>query len=300
MKDFVTDKINLIAFLSLLLATTIWGSSFIALKLAINDLGPFSVIFFRMFIASLCFIYFVPKFFKYSFTKKDIKLIILLATCEPFLYFIFEAKALQHTSAAQAGMIIALMPIITTIGATYFLKEKISKQFIIGAIIALIGAVLLSVIASESLSAPNPIRGNFYEFLAVVCSVGYTLCAKYLIKKFDALFITSIQAFIGTVLFLPLFIYEYNSVELNFSSEAIYSLLYLGVIVTLGGYGLYNFALSKIDASKASVFMYLSPISTLILANVILNEEITFMQVILSFVILFGVVVSEIKLKSKN
>ena len=46
---------------------------------------------------------------------------------------------------------------------------------------------------------------------------------------------------------------------------------YLGVVVTLGGYGLYNYALTKIEASKASIFIYLIPVFTLFLAYFILN-----------------------------
>ena len=272
----------------------IWASSFIALKAAMEDLGPFTVIFLRMIIASLCFVYFIKSFLKYDFSKKDVKFILLLALFEPCLYFIFESKALQLTSASQAGMITSLMPIITAMAAGYFLKEIITKQLIFGSLIAMCGAIWLSLQGTTSISSPNPLLGNFLELLAMVCGAGYTITARYLSDKYSALFITAIQAFIGAIFFTPLFIYEYFTIPLNITMYSFLWVLYLGVVVTLAGYGLYNYALTKITASKAAVFVYLIPVFTLILAYFVLNEKLSVLEFIACFVILFGVFLSEV------
>jgi drug/metabolite transporter (DMT)-like permease len=272
----------------------IWASSFIALKAAMEDLGPFTVIFFRMVFASLCFVYFIKDFIKYDFSKKDIKFILLLALFEPCLYFVFESKALQLTSASQAGMITSLMPIITAMAAGYFLKEIISKQLIIGSLIAMSAAIWLSLQGSTSISSPNPLLGNFFELLAMACGAGYTITARYLSSKYSALFITAIQVFIGAIFFTPLFIYEYNTIPMNFTLNSFLWTIYLGVVVTLAGYGLYNYALTKIQASKAAVFIYLIPVFTLILAYFVLNEKLSFFEFVACFVIMFGVFVSEV------
>lgn len=294
---FMSKNFSIIGVFALIFAMFIWASSFIALKTAINDLEAYTVIFLRMLTASFCFIYFIKGFLKYTFSKSDIKYIILLAFFEPCLYFIFEAKAIELTTASQVGMITSLMPIITAMAAGYFLKEIISKQLIIGSLIALVGAVWLSLQAVSSISAPNPLLGNFFELLAMVCGAGYTIVARYLSDKYSALFITAIQVFIGTIFFFPLFLYEYSTVDLNFTTNALLCVLYLGVVVTLGGYGLYNYALTKIEASKAAVFIYLIPVFTLILAYFILNEELSRVELIACFTILFGVFISETPLK---
>lgn len=152
------------------------------------------------------FLYFIKSFLKYEFTKSDIKYILLLALFEPCLYFIFEAKALLYTSASQAGMITSLMPLLTAMAAGYFLKEIISRKLIFGSLIAMIGAVWLSVQATTTVSAPNPMLGNFLEFCAMVCAAGYTIVTRYLVEKYSALFITAIQAFIGAIFFFPFFL----------------------------------------------------------------------------------------------
>lgn len=290
----MTKNFSLIGILSLIFAMFIWASSFIALKAAMHDMGPFTVIFFRMIIASLCFVYFIKDFIKYDFSKKDIKYILLLALLEPCLYFVFESKALQLTSASQAGMITSLMPIITAMAAGYFLKEIITKQILFGSFVAMSGAIWLSLQATTSFDAPNPLLGNFLEFLAMVCAAGYTITARYLSDKYSALFITAIQVFIGAVFFTPLFIYEVTTTTMIFSIQSFLWIAYLGVVVTLAGYGLYNYALTKIEASKAAIFVYLIPVFTLLLAYFVLNEKLSISEFIACFVILFGVFISEV------
>ncbi len=293
----MAKNFNILGLFTIIFAMFIWGSSFIALKSAINDLGEYTVIFIRLLVASLCFLYFIKRFLKYDFTKDDIKYILLLAIFEPCLYFIFEAKALFYTSASQAGMITSLMPLITAMSAGYFLKEIISKQLIFGSLIAMIGAVWLSVQATTTTNAPNPMLGNFLEFCAMICAAGYTIVARYLVEKYSALFITAIQAFIGAIFFFPFFVYELVFVDMNFTFEALAWTVYLGVVVTLCGYGLYNFALTKIEASKAAMFVNLIPVFTLILAFLILEEKLSIEELIASATILSGVIISQISVK---
>ena len=70
-------------------------------------------------------------------------------------------------------------------------------------------------------------------------------------------------------------------------------ILYLGVVVTIGGYGMFNLALSRIEASKASVFVNLIPVFTVFLAYLFLGETLNPTEMMASGVILFGVVVSQ-------
>ncbi len=67
----------------------------------------------------------------------------VMVLCEPCLYFAFEAKALVYTSAAQAGMITTIMPLLVAIAAWFFLKESITPRIIIGLLIAIFGAIWL-------------------------------------------------------------------------------------------------------------------------------------------------------------
>jgi len=278
---------------ALVLAMMVWASSFVALKSAIGPLGPMSVIFLRMFFASLCFIYFIKQFTKLNFTKADLKYIAIMTLFEPCMYFIFEAKALQNTSAAQAGIITSMMPLITAVAAGVILKEVITRRVIFGAVLAVAGAIWLSLTASSSESAINPLLGNTLEFLAMVCGAGYAISARHLSAKFSPLFLTAIQAFVGALFFLPFAIYEYNTVEMHITQSAFLWTLYLGVVVTLGGYGMFNFALGRIEAGKASIYINLIPVFAVIMAYLFLGERLKFVQFLASGLILIGLAISQ-------
>lgn len=222
-----------------------------------------------------------------------------MGICEPGLYFVFEVKALELTSASQAGVITATMPLVTAIGAWIFLKEGVSKQVLVGLVIAILGAVWLSLGASVKEYASNPLLGNTYEMLAMICGGGYAISLKYLSQKFTAVFLTFFQAFVGMIFFLPLSIYEYVNVGFYMDMEGFLSVLYLGVVVTIGGYGLFNYALSLAPASKVSSFINLIPVFTVILAYIFLGEKLTFVEILASLVVFLGVFISQ-KIKIKK
>ncbi len=294
------QKIDLLGVILLLIAMLTWASSFIALKSAIGPIGPMSVVFGRMVVSSLCFVFFIKGFLKLEFTKKDIKYILLMTAFEPCLYFIFEAKALQLTTASQAGMITSMMPLMTAIGAGIVLKEVITKKLLIGSFIAVMGAVWLSRSAQSRETASNPLLGNTLEFFAMVCGTGYAIAIRHLTKRFSALFLTAVQGFVGTLFFFPLALWEYNTLSMNITTGALLWVVYLGVVVTIGGYGMFNFALSRIEASRASVFINLIPVFTVILAYFFLGEVLKFNEIIASLVILTGVAISQIPARKQE
>ncbi len=276
-------------------AAVIWSSSFIALKIALFSMPPMSIIFFRMLLASGIFIFFYKKIASEKLNNKDIFYIILMIVLEPGLYFVFEIKALEFTSASQAGAIASIMPLLTAIGASLVLKESISKYLIFGSFLAMAGAVWLSLFAVAETNAPNPLLGNSLEFLAMTCAAGYTLTLKYLSKRFSALFLTAIQSFGGVLFFLPLFIFEWQSSGLSVSLDALLALFYLGFVVTLGGYGLFNYALTIAPASKIANTINLMPAFTILLAFIILGESLSYAQLLCVGVIFLGVIISQKK-----
>lgn len=282
------------------MATFMWASSFVALKIALETMGPMSIVFGRMLVASLIFIMFLSCFKKLTFNRLDIIYIVAMVLLQPCLYFLFEIKALQFTSASQAGVITATLPLLTAIGAGLFLGEIITKRLVFGSILALLGAAWLSLEASVEAYAPSPLFGNFLEFMAMVCAAGYAIVVKHLTKRFSALFLTAIQAFTGTLFFLPLVVWESWGVFPNFTLEGVVAILYLGAVVTLGGYGLFNFALTKLPASKASAFTNLIPAFVVVLAFILLDERLNKEQLLATSLIFLGVVLTQIKIKKRT
>lgn len=278
-------------FIALIIATFLWGSSFIALKIAFVEFHPSQVIFFRMFVATFCFMLVFRRLGKIDYRKGDWKYLFGMCLFEPCLYFIFESIALKNTSASQAGVITSLLPLMVAVGAYFFLKEQLSKKTILGFIIAVSGAIALSLLGNETELAPNPVLGNFFEFLAMACACGYTLVLKHLTLRYSALFLTALQAASGTLFFLPPALWVPFPDE--YSNSGIFAMIYLGIAVSIGAYGLYNYAVSKIPASQATAYINFIPVFTIIIAFFILDERLTIWQIAACGVIVTGILLSK-------
>ena len=190
--------------LGLVIAMVLWASSFIALKIAFRAYDPMVVIFGRMMVASICFLIVGFRLSRnVVYQKGDYKLILFMAFCEPCLYFIFEAKAILYTTASQAGMITAILPVMVMVAASLLLKETISRWSWAGGLVAVGGVCWLTLESSPAENAPNPMLGNFYEFVAMVCATGYMIALRHLPLRYSPFFLTAVQAFVGCLFYFP-------------------------------------------------------------------------------------------------
>ena len=279
--------------LSLILAMFLWGSSFIAMKLAFQDYHPMVVVFGRMVVASLAFLFFLPRFQTIRIRRQDRYLFAIMAVSEPCLYFFFEALALQNTSATQAALITTMLPLMITIASVFFLGERSSRQTVIGLFLAMGGAIILSLGGETNNQAPAPLLGNFYEFMSMICATVYTITIKRLTAHYPALFLTAIQAWAGSLFFAPFLLLPQVPLPQSFLLVPMAAILYLGLAVTLVAYSLYNFALTHMEVSKSSIFITLIPLFTLLLSRILFQESFTLLQYIGGFTLFSGVIVSQ-------
>ncbi len=278
----------------------LWASTFIFMKFAFETHDPMVVLFGRNLVASLCAFFFPFAFKNIQLRTKDLKYIVAMVIFEPCLYFIFEAQALSYTSASQAAMISTIMPMSIAIGAWIFLKESLTLRTLLGFFVAVAGGIVLTLVSVPDTHAPNPALGNFLEFMAMVFGAGYSLCLKKLTNNYSPLFLTFLQAFTGTIFFFfGLFLPGVHLPETIFTLS-VWPIVYLGVFATLGAYGLYNFGVSKIPTSQASVFLNLIPVFALIMSAVILGERFTWVQYVASLMVLTGVLLTQLKTTSKS
>lgn len=286
---------RLTATLALMGAVILWGSSFVFMKIAVTALHPFVVVWGRMTIAACALLLFSRRFRNVSYRRGDWKWFLIMTLFEPCLYFICEAYALQNTSASQAGMITALLPLMVTFGAWMFLKERVGLRTLAGFVLCIIGVIWLSLAAGVTEHAPNPLLGNTLEFLAMVCASGYMVIMKYLSSRYNALFITTAQAVAGALFFLPLLLFPQVHFPQTLEWEPIAAVLFLGSVVTIGGYGLYNYGTSCIAASQASIFINLIPVIAVVCGWALLGEHLNTSQYAASFLVLAGVFLSQQK-----
>lgn len=283
----------LLPMLALTAASILWASAFIAFKLAFQAYDTMFVVFARMLVACICFLPLYPRFRSQPYRAGDWKPIALMGLCEPGLYFLFETAAIKNTEAAQAGMIVAMLPLLVAVGAHFILKETVTLRTWAGFIVAVIGAAMLSLMSTATESAPNPTLGNFLEFLAMICAMGYTILLKQLSARYSPMFLTFTQAVFGCLFFLPLMFLPGQSLPTHFALIPALSIIYLGAASTLGAYGLYSYGVSKIPASQASAFVNLIPVATVLMARLVLDEVFSLGQYLASALVLGGVLLSQ-------
>jgi len=284
---------RLLPALSLTGGVFIWASSFPAAKVILTAFDPMVMVFARMAIACCCIAPFWHRLRGQPFRRSDWKYLLFMALCEPCLYFLFEAHALVHTSASQAGMIAALLPLMVTAGAFMFLGERVTARTMAGFAMAISGAAWLSLAGEATDQAPNPLLGNILEFLAMAMASGYMVTLRHLTRSYSPHFLTCFQAVMGFVFFLPMLALPSTQLPTQFPLLPTLGLVYMGTFVTLGAYGMYNYGASKLPASQASVFINLIPVFAVALGWTLLGERLNAQQIAASVLVLAGVFMSQ-------
>lgn len=289
---------EIFAYTSLILAMLLYGSTFLAMKVVLNNYSPIEMIAIRMVMATLLFLPFLFTTYKnIRVEKSDFGILFLMILAEPCLYFIFEGYALKNTTSSQAGIVNALEPVFITIGAAFILKEKMPKVAYLGFIIAIIGSVFLSISAQATESAPNPILGNFLECVAIILAALSIIATKYLMDKYPPFYLAGCQIIGGAIFFVLLSFLLYGNLSFHFGLSFLI-LIYLALL-TVVTYALYNYSMCSLSASKASPFLYLMPVFAMLFGWFFLDELLTKGQIIACFVIFFGIYLTQTNYKRK-
>ncbi|MBN2628082.1 MAG: DMT family transporter [Spirochaetales bacterium] len=280
------------AYAALVLAMILWGSSFVALKIAYRGFHPMFIMTLRLFLSSLFFLPFIKGLGR-SYRKEDLKWLILMALYEPCLYFSFEAEALRYTTASQAGMICSLLPILVAVPSVLFLREKVSLPMIGGFALAVGGSVWLSLVSEGSENGPNPLLGNTLEFAAMIFATFYTVSVRKLSARYSAVSLTAVQAFVGTPFFFVRMMLAKDAIPASFSLGPFMAILFLALFVSTLAYLCYAYGIQKTSASTAVIFINLIPVITLTASIAVLGERITPVQISASALILGGVILGQ-------
>jgi drug/metabolite transporter (DMT)-like permease len=286
---------NILPTLSIIVAVFLWGSSFVAMRIVLKDLHPFAVMFCRLFSALIFIIPISIKLFPKSYQKNDWKILLSMVLFQPCLYFLFESNALTFTTSSQAGVISACLPLMVAVAAWFFLSESINSKTITGLILSISGVILLTIFQSRQVDAPHPVLGNILEVGAMLSACANLILIKKLSSNYGAWSLTGMQIIAGTIFFLPGIKYIINADPSIWTMQLIFLLLYLGICVSFLAFGLYNWGISKIEVSRASIFINLIPVTAVMLGWLILGETLNSKQMIAAIIVISGVFLSNQK-----
>ncbi len=287
------DSVGIGPYAAVLAAVLLWGSSFAAVKLVLVQFSAAAYMFFRFAAASVIFGIILARSRLPRIPIRSHARLALMAFFEPGLYYIFETAGLQRTTASSASIIIASLPVVVVLLAALILKEPLNRRSLLGALLSVVGVLLLSVWDGVSSLAKGNLVGNALVFLAVLSASGYMIVARFLLASLSALQITAFQIIYGTIFFLPGLVWmaatdSWPTVD----ALTLGALAFLVVGATLGAFLCYNAALSHLGAGKTAVFLNGIPIVAVGVAAIVLGESVSYHHAIAAALVIAGVMIS--------
>ncbi|GAB6927814.1 DMT family transporter [Paenibacillus sp. JCM 10914] len=285
------------AYAAVLLYTLIIGFSFMFAKMAITIADPLDTLAHRFTIslaAASAALLMTRRRFRWR--KKEMLAVIPLAVFYPLLFFILQTLGLVYTTSAEAGIINATVPIFTMLLASLFLKEHsnaLQKSF---TAISVAGVILIFVLKGVSLASSSTL-GIILILLSALSTSVYTVMARRLTQKQSVLDITFMMSLLGFVTFNVISVSRHaavGNVSQYFAAFShptfVWSVLYLGVLASLGTSLLANYTLSQLEASRMSIFNNLSTIITIFAGVLFLQEQIAYYHILGAVLVITGVI----------
>ncbi len=286
-----------LAYICAITNAVIVGLSFLFTKTAINESNPLDTLAFRFTIAFFTVsLLIVLKVVKVDIRLKSYYKLLPLTILYPTFFFSFQAFGLQSVPSSEAGILFATIPILTTIMASFFLKEHTSIIQKIFITVSVFGVIYIFIMKGSTISFSSWL-GILLLLISCLSLSGYTVLTRSLIRTFKPLEITFFMLGIGFIFFNIASLLTHISnrslqsmfipwTNLNF----VVSILFLGILASFVTSLLSNFILSKISASQMSVFSNMSTVVSIVAGAIILSEDIFIYHIIGSVLIILGVI----------
>ncbi len=285
------------AYLAALSFSTIIGFSFLFTKVALGFASPLTNLAHRYTVAALVlFILQQTKVIQVKLTKEDVLSILPMSLFYPLLFFMFQSFALQYISSSEAGILQALVPIITLILASVFLKEKttfIQKFFLC---LSVAGVIYIFLSKGANLGVETGILGFMLMLGSVFSNAINNILSKYKGGQYRAIDLTVVVILVGFLVFNSLsLVTHFLSGNLMSYFEPLghlsylISILYLGILASIVTASLSIYAIVRLGASIVSVFGNLGTVLTIVAGAVFLHEPIYAYHIIGASLIIGGI-----------
>ncbi len=279
-----------------ILFATIFGFTFMFSKVALDFVTPIGLIAYRFLVAFL--VIEILRRFKVihiRFEKKHFKHLFLVAIFQPILYFLFETFGLNLTTSGEAGMMIAMIPIFVTLLSTVILKEKPKFIQVLFILLSVSGVIYIQV-SKSTIDLDGGFIGFILLLLAVLSAAMFNIASRGASKTLKPYELTYFMMFAGAITFNIIYLFQLtieHRVLDYFTNlyhiELLIPILYLGIIASIGGFFLVNFALSKLPAHVTSIYANFSTIVAIAAGALLLSERLYLYHYIGSLMILIGV-----------
>lgn len=279
-----------------ILYATIFGLTFMFSKIGLQSIHPIGLIAFRFSIASLVLIFLnMIKVIQIKFSKAQLVALLPLVFFQPILGFSSEVFGINFSQSSEAGMMIALIPILVAILSFLFSSEKPTFKQSVSIVLSVSGVIFIQVMNIRTVLNFS-ILGALLMFISAFAAASFNMFSRKLSTTVTPVQITSLMMFSGAIVFMSWYLtilVTSNELALIFtpfqSFSFVVSVVYLGVIASIMGFFLVNYNLKHLPAHVSSIFANVATLTSILAGVIFLNEILYWYHMLGAVMIISGV-----------
>ena len=296
-EDTIEDNSNAISLILLVIALIALSITAILIRLSLQEISANTTVFNRLWIATLVFglwnglgQFRTPTSNQVSGSQSlyqigDILLLVGVGIAHLSGRLLWTIS-LSQTSVANANVLGALTPLFATLGAWLLLKQRFDSRFLVGLLLAIVGATTLEF--EDFFQSTNNFIGDTIALLsAFFYAINFLLLEKLRIK-FPVETILIWRCCLGAMFMLPVvLIFDEQIFPISWTGWLV--IISLAVICEAVGHGLVVYSLKHFSASFVSLVLLLDPIVAAILAWIFFAEQLSLLNLVGFAVIMQGI-----------
>ncbi len=223
--------------------------------------------------------------------RKDYLWIVVFGMMGYFAASYLDFLGLQHIQASLERIILFLYPTVVLFMSRIFLKKAITRVQILAILISYLG-IIITFWGAVTIDGSDVILGGLLVFGSAVTYAGYLVGSGWLIPKFGSVTFTSYAMTVASLSIILFYALTQDISELWQYDIAVYGIsIAMAVLSTVIPSYLISEAIKVLGAPNFSIIGSLGPVSTIILANIFLDERLSSLQILGTLVVIVGIYV---------
>jgi hypothetical protein len=240
--------------------------------------------------------FFKDKKGSWGIRKEHVGLFIVCALTGVFINQTLFIKGMSMTTSIHASLLTLVSPIFITIIAAWMGLEKMSLVKVIGLLIGISGAVLLTL-QKEGISNSTEIMwGDIFVMINAVSYAFYMVIVKPLMKEYGPIHVIRWVFSIGFLFTLPFGWSQFNSIDWSsFTWQAFTITAGIAIGATFIAYLFNLYGIHKLGSSVTGSYIYTQPIFAAIVAIALLGEKLSWIKGVAAMLIILGLLLVSAK-----
>ena len=275
-------------------AAVLFGSSVVAVRVAVQEVPPLSLAVLRFGQGGLLLVVVLLLAGMREVLRvkwHDLPLLILLGAILFTVFPVTFNASLRLIEASRGALVLATIPLWSALLARMARSERLVPRQVVGVFLSLGGVGL--ALADRGLGwqgGLGTLAGDRLMLVTALCGAAYGVLAKRAFARYTALTVTTYAMVLGTLLLLPAALVEgLLGVLPQLDRQTVALLVFLGVFGGALGFFLWTFALTRLTPTQVAVYINLNPLVAMVLAATLLAEHLTIMFVAGFGAVLLGV-----------